>query len=135
MMRSASARALKEDRRGTTAVEFALVAPPLLTMIVGVLALGIAYFQGATLQRAMERTLRTAMVHPEMEADDIEALLAQELERIGSPDVNFTYEIDESGEVPLAVARAEYTVPLQIPFIPETSLRFEAENVMPAPEG
>jgi hypothetical protein len=35
----------------------------------------------------------------------------------------------------LAVARAEYAVPLLIPFIPETSLRFEAENVMPAPEG
>lgn len=131
----ASARALGGDRRGATAVEFALVAPPLLTMIVGVLALGIAYYQGASVQWSMERTLRTAMVDPEMDESDIREMLAEQLAGVATlEDINFTYEIDDSGEMPLAIARAQYDVPLHIPFISEISIPFEAENVMPAPE-
>ena len=131
MTRSGSVRRCES---GSAAVEFALIAPPLLTMIVGVLMLGIAYFQGASVQWAMERTLRAAMVHPDLTAAEIEAMLQEDLQEAGSPEVDFSYEIDESGAVPLAVARATYDVPLNIPFIPDIALHFAAENVGPVPQ-
>lgn len=131
MTRSASVRSCES---GSAAVEFALVAPPLLTMIVGVLMLAMAYFEGASVQWAMERTLRSAMVHPDLSATEIEAMLMEDLEEAGSPDVDFNYEIDESGEVPLAVASATYDVPLNIPFLPDMALHFAAENVGPVPQ-
>lgn len=130
----ASAKRFGDDQGGATAVEFAIVSPVLLTMILGVFALGSAYYEGATVQRSLERALRTAMVHPELDGSDIEEMLNADLERIGSPEIDFSYTIDDSGEMRMAVARAAYEVPVMIPFIPEIFLAFEAENVMPAPE-
>jgi Flp pilus assembly pilin Flp len=125
---------VRRDESGSAAVEFALVAPPLLTMIVGVLMLGMAYFEGASVQWAMERSLRAAMVHPDLSATEIEAMLMEDLQEAGSPEIDFNYEIDETGAVPLAVATASYDVALNIPFVPDLSLHFAAENVGPVPQ-
>jgi Flp pilus assembly protein TadG len=122
------------SQSGSAAIEFALVAPPLMTLIVGVLMLGLAYFEGATVQWALERSLRAAMLHPELTPDDIEAMVMAELADHGSPEIAFAYEIDDTGEVPLAVATASYDVPLEVPFLPDMALHFAAENVAPVPE-
>lgn len=110
-----------------------MIAPLLFTFILGILHLGIAYWEGATIQWSLERGLRTAMVYPDTTAADIEAAMQEELAMIGSPDVDFSYEIDEEGGVALAVVRADYDVPLKIPFLPDMSLHFAAENVAPVP--
>jgi hypothetical protein len=133
MTPSAFARRLARDEGGATAVEFAMIAPLLFTFILGILHLGIAYYEGATIQWSLERGLRTAMVYPGTTADDIQAAMQEELSLIGSPDVDFSYEIDDDGAVPLAVVRADYDVPLKIPFLPDMSLHFSAENVAPVP--
>ena len=134
MMRSASAkRALALDASGAVAVEFAMIAPVLCTMIVGILMLGMAYYEGATIQWSLERTLRAAMLDPQITANEIEAALNERLEAIGSPSIDFRYAIDESGSVPVAVATANYEVPLHVPFVPDLALHFSAESVAPAP--
>jgi len=136
MTRSASAKvSLARDSSGAAAVEFAMIAPVLFTCIVGLLMLGMAYYEGATLQWSLERTLRTAMIDPEMTASEIEAALNERLEAIGSPDIEFSYVIDDSGSVPLAIATAAYEVPLRVPFVPDMALHFSAESVAPAPAG
>jgi Flp pilus assembly pilin Flp len=137
MMRSAFANPaflFARNKNGAAAVEFALIAPALLTSIVGIMMLGLAYYEGATVQWSLERTLRTAMVHPGMTADDIRTQIEQDLEAIGGPEIVFSYEVDESGTVPLAVVTADYEVPLHIPFVPDFTLHFSAENVAPVPE-
>lgn len=122
------------DDRGAAAVEFAFVAPALLTMIVAMIVLGMAYYEGASVQWSLERSLRAAMVDPEATGEDIEALMTEELALIGSPEVDFNYAIDDSGAVPLAVVTAQYEVPLNIPFLPDLALQFTAENVAPVQE-
>jgi hypothetical protein len=133
MMRSASAKRLARDRSGGAAVEFAMVAPVLFTCIVGLIMLGMAYYEGATVQWSLERTLRAAMIDPDVTPEEIEEALNAQLEIIGSPEIEFNYEIDESGSVPLAVATAEYDVPLHIPFMPDLMLHFSAESIAPPP--
>lgn len=136
MTRSVSAkRALAHDAGGAAAVEFAMIAPVLFTSIVGLLMLGMAYYEGATLQWSLERTLRAAMIDPSMTASDIEAALNERLEAIGSPDIDFSYVIDNSGSVSMAVVTAGYEVPLRVPFVPDMALHFSAESVAPAPPG
>jgi Flp pilus assembly pilin Flp len=136
MTRSASAeRRLARDTSGAAAVEFAMIAPVLCTLIVGILMLGMAYYEGATIQWSLERTLRAAMLDPDITANEIETALNQRLEAIGSPDIDFEYVIDESGGVPPAVATANYEVPLHVPFVPDLALHFSAESVAPAPAG
>jgi Flp pilus assembly pilin Flp len=134
MTRSESAKKrLPRDESGTTAVEFAIIAPLLFTFLLGIFALGMAYYEGATIQWSLERALRTAMVYPDTTADDIQEAMAEELQLIGSPDVDFSYEVDESGTIPLAVVRADYDVPVKVPFLPDMALHFAAENVAPIP--
>lgn len=128
-------RSLARDHSGATAVEFAMIAPVLFTCIVGILSLGMAYYEGATVQWSLERTLRAAMIDPEVTGAQIEASLNERLEAIGSPVVDFSYIIDDSGSVPVAVATANYEVPLRVPFVPDLALHFSAESVAPAPAG
>lgn len=136
MMRSAFAkRSLKRDKSGAAAVEFAMIAPVLFTCIVGMLMLGMAYYEGATVQWSLERTLRAAMIDPDITPAEIEAALNARLEAIGSPEIDFSYVIDDSGSVPVAVATANYEVPLHVPFVPDMALHFSAESVAPAPAG
>jgi len=134
-MRSASAKRLAANDSGATAVEFAMIAPVLLSCIVGLLMLGMAYYEGATVQWSLERTLRAAMLDPDVTEAEIEQRLAEQLESIGSPEIEFSFVIDDSGSVPLAVATANYEAPLHVPFAPDLALHFSAESVAPAPEG
>lgn len=127
-------RSLTADTRGVAAVEFAMIAPALVTSIVGLLMLGMAYYEGATVQWSLERRLRAAMIDPNATAAEIEAAVAADLEMIGSPDVDFSYVIDDTGSVPFAIVTANYTIPLHVPFLPDLALHFSAESVAPSPQ-
>jgi Flp pilus assembly protein TadG len=136
MMRSAFAkRSLARDSSGAAAVEFAMIAPVLFASICGILMLGMAYYEGATVQWSLERTLRAAMIDPDVTEQDIEDALNEQLEAIGSPEIDFSYVIDNTGSVPVAVASADYEIPLHVPFMPDLALHFSAESVAPAPAG
>jgi Flp pilus assembly pilin Flp len=126
-------RSLARDASGAAAVEFAMIAPALFTCIVGTLMLGMAYYEGATIQWTLERQMRTAMINPDATGADIEAAIAADLEQIGSPDIEFTYVLDASGSVPITVMTADYEVPLRVPFLPDLALHFSAETVAPSP--
>lgn len=136
MMRSVFAkRGFSSDARGSAVVEFACIAPVLMTLIVAILMVGVAYYEGATVQWSLERSLRAAMLDAAVTREEIEALMAEDLARIGNPEIALSYEIEDGGPVPLAIARAAYDVPINIPFAPGFSIRFEAENVVPVPPG
>jgi len=124
----------RRERRGSTAVEFAFVAPILVMFIMGILMLGIAYHNASTIQWSLERSIRMAMIDADVTLEEIEAAMAEDLERIGSPDLDLTYTLDESGPVPLAVITADFAVPLNIPLLPAMNLSYSVENVVPLPE-
>ncbi|MGE0740699.1 MAG: TadE/TadG family type IV pilus assembly protein [Hyphomonadaceae bacterium] len=126
-------RRFARNRDGAAAVEFAMISPALFSIVVGVLMLGVAYYEGATIQWSLERSLRSAMIHPDVTLADIEELMADDLVRIGSPEVDFSYVVDDTGAVPLAIVTADYDVPLEIPFLPPFPLHFRAETVAPVP--
>ena len=53
-----------DDERGASAVEFALVIPVLLTMIIGIMQIGIMFYADAGLQQAVETGARYATIYP-----------------------------------------------------------------------
>lgn len=124
----------RRERRGSTAIEFAIIAPVLVTFIIGILMLGIAYYQASTIQWSLERSIRAVMIDEDITLADIEAAMQDDLERIGSPDLELTYTLDDSGPVPLAIITADYSVPLAIPFLPTLHLNYSIEDVVPIPE-
>ena len=63
------ARTLLHDRRGVSAVEFALVAPVLVLMIVGVVQMSRIFFADADLRNALAAGARQATIFP-LPSDD-----------------------------------------------------------------
>ena len=55
---------LTRDRRGVSAVEFALIAPAVLTLIIGAMNLGIYFWSKNALDHAIDETARYATIYP-----------------------------------------------------------------------
>ena len=67
-------RRLRRDARGVAAMEFGLVAPGLVLMIVGIAQLGILFMANAGLQQAVEEGARYATIYP---SPDSSAIIAR----------------------------------------------------------
>jgi Flp pilus assembly protein TadG len=57
-------RSLRHDRRGVSAIEFALLAPLLIVMIMGVSQMGALFYGHAALRNAISEGARYATIHP-----------------------------------------------------------------------
>lgn len=68
-------RALRADRRGATAAEFALTVPLLLMILVAFVQVGVLFFANAGLQNAVGEAARAATLWPRR----TEAQIEQEL--------------------------------------------------------
>ncbi|HZF93820.1 MAG TPA: TadE/TadG family type IV pilus assembly protein [Allosphingosinicella sp.] len=55
---------LRRDRRGVSAIEFAIVAPVLILMVIGILQMGAMFYAQATLQSAVADGARFATIFP-----------------------------------------------------------------------
>lgn len=83
------------DRRGVTVLEFALVAPVLLAMLLGIAMLGILFLAQAGLRSAVEDAARYATIWPRPSQAQIEARIASKRfgmdpANIVAPTVTFT---------------------------------------------
>lgn len=128
-------RHLARNTCGTTAVEFAIVAPLFFLMLFAIFQLALAFFHGTTIQWAVERAIRTAMIDPEITLGEIKTLVDENLSTIGTPDIALTYEVDRSGALPLAQVTAKYEVQLDIPFVSGITLPFTVETYVPLSSG
>lgn len=66
-------RKFLSDRRGVTVLEFALVAPVLLAMLLGIAMLGILFLAQAGLRSAVEDAARYATIWPRPSEAQIQA--------------------------------------------------------------
>jgi Flp pilus assembly protein TadG len=55
---------LRRDRRGVSAIEFALVAPVLIFMVVGIAQIGKMFYAHSALSNAVAEGARFATIHP-----------------------------------------------------------------------
>ena len=66
-------RKFLSDRRGVTVLEFALIAPVLLAMLLGIAMLGILFLAQAGLRSAVEDAARYATIWPKPSEAQIQA--------------------------------------------------------------
>lgn len=119
---------LRRDRSGAGAVEFALVAPILFSVLIGVAQLGILFFANAGLHNAVAEGARHATIYPLKPNSELQALMTQKRfglnpVRIVGPTITHWPDVDNDG-VPDEDAPAptyadismSYTVPLNFVF-------------------
>ena len=116
---------------GATAVEFAMVLPVFVTMALGTIQMGIAFYQASTVQFALEETARKVMVTPTMTSGQIQTSIAQQVHSLTSRTVTVTYSVDSSGPISIARVTANFSIQVAIPFVPAFNIPFNAESRIP----
>ncbi|HEX8579139.1 MAG TPA: TadE/TadG family type IV pilus assembly protein [Allosphingosinicella sp.] len=107
-------RKFRRNQRGVGAVEFALIAPVLLGMLVGITQLGRLYFARADLRNAVAAGARQAQIFPRPTTETVTATITGKMVRIDKNRVtgpSITYGVDGNG-FDFAEIEVRYAVPL-----------------------
>lgn len=121
----------RRNRDGASAVEFALILPAFVTMVMGTIQMGLVFYQASTVQFALEETARKVMVAPGMTYSQIQTSITDQVRQLTSQTVTVTYSIDSSGPIAIAQLNASFTIQVVIPFVPQFSIPFNAESRIP----
>ncbi len=108
------------NSRGTTAIEFAILAPVLLAFLLGITEFGRAFWIRQTLQFAVEEAARAALVNSALSASDISNLVTADLTGLQNvtPAITVTNSATQIGVS--ASAPFTFIVPNLLPFGPFT---------------
>ena len=68
-------QALRADRRGAAAIEFAIVGPLLFTLLLGIVEMGRMFYVRESLEYAIEQAARYYMVNPSATQDAVTTVL------------------------------------------------------------
>lgn len=125
---------LCRDRSGAGALEFALVAPVLIVLIVGVIQVSLALYKGATVQWVAERAARAAMIDRNIDASLLTRIIQEDLAGMGEDlAVEVAFQIDETGTVPVGRIQVDYTYPIVVPMLAPFEARFSVDSRVPMP--
>jgi len=125
-------RRFSDDGRGATMLEFAIVAPVLIAMLVGVFNVGFAMYAGAAVRNAIQRSSRVLMMTPTTTAATIKTS-AQAL-LVDVPVNNLAVTVTtETVTASMQIKRVTWTYDyaLWVPFASNSTLSFGSSMVVP----
>lgn len=128
--RRSRAVGLAADVSGSAAVEFALVSPLLILLLVGAIQLGWVVHCAASVRWALEASARSLMINPSLTSDQLRTAMVSKLSGVAkAADVEVTITPDEADES--LVVESTYNAELGIPLIPVKSLTFHNRVTVP----
>ena len=129
---TARARRFMRDRAGATALEFAIVAPVLILLLIGIFNVGYAMYCGAAVRNAIQRAARVLILTPATPASTISSAAQALLADVPVNDlaVSVTTETVSSS---MQVERVSWTYDyvLSVPFSNTSTLSFGSSMVVP----
>ena len=90
---------IARDQRGAAAVEFAVVLPVLVVILLGITEFGRLYWARSTMQMAINEAARFAMLDPTADGDEIEDYALDSATGLNPSRVSFTADLSEAGFV------------------------------------
>jgi len=126
-------RRLRMDRRGATAVEFALLAPVFLLMFFGVFEVGRAMWIKSSMQFAVEEAARYAMVNTSATTTTVATYAQTRFTDSGqsSTGVTFAATQDTTGGVTFVSITATTTFTTLIDLVTFTNVTMTAKSRVP----
>jgi Flp pilus assembly protein TadG len=123
------------DTSGATALEFALIAPPLIMLLVGSFQLAWALHCAASVRWSLETNARGLMLNPSESAATLRSAMLTSLSgKATASDLTVTIGNDNSNPASnLLVATSVYRTTLSIPFVTATPLTFTSITKVPSP--
>lgn len=119
------------DDRGVAAVEFALVAPFFLMMVLGLIDFGRMFWVKSTMQFVVEQSARHAMVKPNITTTLLEDYAYTQSANIGLTNATFIATSSTSGGINYMSIRGSYTFTFITPLITSTGVDLAALSKTP----
>jgi Flp pilus assembly protein TadG len=125
-------RQIYQDQNGSSAVEFAIVGPIFIILVIGVIAFGYAIYGVVTVRYALEQTSRVLQLNSSMTKDQLTTILANKITGLGDPNVTLSLSIDpQVGDEKLAHLAVTYTFNVNIPLLPTYSIDYQSAVTVP----
>jgi Flp pilus assembly protein TadG len=128
-----SVKHLFRDDRGSAAVEFSLVAPLFLVMVIGTFAVGWAAHSTHNLRFALAEGARALQLKPTLTQSQLQTLVRSKVfEGHGPENVTVTLVVDPlSAGVKLAHTTASYPVTINVPLFGNYSFSYSVSMTVP----
>jgi Flp pilus assembly protein TadG len=123
------------DASGATALEFALISPALIMLIIGGFQLAWTLHCAATVRWSLETNARNLMLDPTETADTLKSAMVSAINGAARADdltVTITQDASNPGSK-LAVATSVYRTTLSVPFVTAIPMSFTAVTKVPTP--
>jgi Flp pilus assembly protein TadG len=123
---------LARDQRGVSAVEFALVGPAFIMMLIGVFVLGWSMHCISSLRLAVEAAGRALEMNQTMTQSQLATLVQTKLTGIGDPNVTVALANDTSvAGITMKKITGSYAFDIIIPLIPTQHVAFTTSVSVP----
>jgi Flp pilus assembly protein TadG len=123
------------DEGGATALEFALVIPVFLTLLIGTFQVAWVMHCAATVRWSLESSARTLLLDPTITQDQLQAAVFSKLSgMVDTSKVTITLVTDTStAGAPVLRASSAYTPTLSIPLVANWPLTLRTTTAVPTP--
>ena len=118
---------------GSTAVEFALILPIFIMLLIGIFELSRMMFVSSSVQYSVDRAARLAVIDPTISLSDIEADILNRLAVSNSPTVDLTITRTTIGITDIAQVSAHYDHLVSPVFFPAFTVGWDFVTVIPQP--
>jgi Flp pilus assembly protein TadG len=134
-VRALSKLAAWRDQGGATALEFALILPVFVTLLLGAFQVAWVMHSAATVRWSLESSSRMLLLNPATTQAQLSAAVAAKLAGMVNPnDVTVTLAADTStAGAPVLRASSHYRPTLAIPLVSTWNLDLQATTVVPTP--
>jgi len=121
------------SRKGATAVEFALIAPVFLIMVIGVFELGRAMWIKASMQYAVEETTRYAIVNTGASTSTLAAYAQSAYSSSGINITGATFNASQatSGGKTYVTITGSFNFSVLVPIVPMPDVTLSAKSRIP----
>lgn len=118
----------RADRSGVSAIEFALIVPVFVVLLIGTVMIGHGFYVANSLQWAVERTTRQLMLDRHFTEAQFETELRTLASRLSNVSFDVTYASAMYGEIPVTEVRTTVSYPVSIPLIAPLTMTYTIET-------
>lgn len=124
-------RSLLANKEGGAALEFALLAPPLIAMLFGTFQLGWAMNSASIVHDALMTQSRALAFNANMTNQQLQTAVRSQVAGLTDRDVTVTIDHQVVNGVNSAVATATYTASIQVPLLGSYPVSFNSTVTVP----
>lgn len=118
-------------RWGATAVEFAIIAPVFLAMVLGTVELGRVMWIKGSIQFAVEEASRYAMVNTSVSMSELQTYAGNQLLGIDAADVTFLAQTESADGANFVSITGTYNFSVLVPIVPLPDVTLSAKSRVP----